>query len=203
MGSQRVRHDLVTQQQQDVIKNRWEDWSRERAKMSEKEGIAELISSVRFLKVGGGGIPRGGWQVLWWEEDEKWRRGREQHGLASRRTGRPPTTGPICSPQQEWCGIGGHGGQGRKEGSTSGGRGLPRWLSRKESACPCRRHRRYEFSPWVRKMPWRRKWQPTQVILPAESHGQRSLVRYSPWGCKDTDMTEGPSTHTCTLGRKE
>ena len=40
--------------------------------------------------------------------------------------------------------------------------GLPRWLSGKGSACQCRR---YEFSPWVRKIPWRREWQPTPVFL--------------------------------------
>ena len=35
--------------------------------------------------------------------------------------------------------------------------------------------------------PWRGKWQPTLVSLPGESHGQRSLVDYSPWGCKKSD----------------
>ena len=39
-----------------------------------------------------------------------------------------------------------------------------------------------EFNPWVRKIPWRRKWQPTQVFLPRKFHGQRSQVGYSPWG---------------------
>ena len=39
-------------------------------------------------------------------------------------------------------------------------------------------------------MPWRRKWQPTPVFLPGEFYGQRSLVGYSPWGCKELDMTE-------------
>ena len=38
------------------------------------------------------------------------------------------------------------------------------------------------FNPWVRKIPWRRKWQPTPVLLPGKSHGQRSLVGYSQWG---------------------
>ena len=42
----------------------------------------------------------------------------------------------------------------------------------------------------VEKIPWRRKWQPTPVFLPGEPHGQRSLVGYSPWGCKVSDMTE-------------
>ena len=46
------------------------------------------------------------------------------------------------------------------------------------------------FHPWVGKIPWRRKWQPTPVLLPGESHGWRSLVGYSPWGCKESDMTE-------------
>ena len=41
---------------------------------------------------------------------------------------------------------------------------------------------RHEFDPWVRKIPWRRKWQPTPVFLPGKSHGQRSLGGYSPWG---------------------
>ena len=36
--------------------------------------------------------------------------------------------------------------------------------------------------PWVGKIPWRRKWQPTPVLLPGKSHGQRSLLGYSPWG---------------------
>ena len=42
----------------------------------------------------------------------------------------------------------------------------------------------------VGKIPWRRTWQPTPVFLPGESHGQRSLVGYSPWGHQDSDMTE-------------
>ena len=41
------------------------------------------------------------------------------------------------------------------------------------------------FNPWVGKIPWRRKWQPTPVFLPGRSHGQRSLVGYSPWSCKE------------------
>ena len=44
--------------------------------------------------------------------------------------------------------------------------------------------KRLGFDPWVRKIPWRRKWQPTPVFLPWKSHGQRSLVGYSPWGRK-------------------
>ena len=58
--------------------------------------------------------------------------------------------------------------------------GLPGWHSGKESTCQCRRCRRGKFDPWVRKTPWSRKWQPTPVFLPGESHGQRSPTGYSP-----------------------
>ena len=46
------------------------------------------------------------------------------------------------------------------------------------------------FNSWVRKIPWRRKWQPTPVLLPGKFHGWRSLVGYSQWGCKESDTTE-------------
>ena len=59
--------------------------------------------------------------------------------------------------------------------------------SGKEPACQCRRPKRLRFDPWVRKISWRRAWQPTSVFLPGESHG---LAGYSPWGCKELDMTE-------------
>ena len=45
-----------------------------------------------------------------------------------------------------------------------------------------KRHKRCGFDPWVRKIPWKRAWQPTPVFLTGESHGQRSLWGYSPWG---------------------
>ena len=54
----------------------------------------------------------------------------------------------------------------------------------------CRRCRRPRFNPWVRKILWRKEWQPTLVFLPAEFHRQRSLSCYSPWGHKESDMTE-------------
>ena len=50
--------------------------------------------------------------------------------------------------------------------------------------------RETQVPSWVGKIPWRRKWQPTPVLLPGESHGRRSLVGYSPWGRKESDMTE-------------
>ena len=68
--------------------------------------------------------------------------------------------------------------------------GFPRGASGKEPACQCRRQKRREFDPWVRKIPRRRAWQPTPVFLPGESHGQRNLVGYSPQGRKESDTTE-------------
>ena len=50
--------------------------------------------------------------------------------------------------------------------------------------------RRPRFNPWIRTISWRRKWQPTPVFLPGKSHGQRGLVDYSPWSCKESDTTE-------------
>ena len=65
--------------------------------------------------------------------------------------------------------------------------GLPWWLRWLSVCLQCGRPR---FNPWVRKIPWRRKWQPTPVLLPGKSHGRRSLVGYSPQGHKESDMTE-------------
>ena len=56
----------------------------------------------------------------------------------------------------------------------------------KKYTCQCRR---WGFEPWVRKIPWRRKWQPNPVFLPAKSHGQRSLTGYSSLVLKELDMT--------------
>ena len=82
--------------------------------------------------------------------------------------------------------------------------GLPRWLSGKESACQCRTHKRWGINPWVGKTPRRRKWQPTPVLLPGKSHGQRSLVGSSAWGRRESDRNKWLSAHTHTLkGYKE
>ena len=62
--------------------------------------------------------------------------------------------------------------------------GLPRWFSGKESACQYQRH---GFDPWVGKIPWRRKWQPTPVFLSGESHGQTCLEGYSLWSHQESD----------------
>ena len=61
---------------------------------------------------------------------------------------------------------------------------LPKWCSGKESACQCRRRKRWGFHPWVRTISWSRKWQSTPVFLPGKFCGQRSLAGYTPWGCR-------------------
>ena len=60
-------------------------------------------------------------------------------------------------------------------------KGIPWWLSGKETACQAGA---CGFIPWVRKIPWRREWQPTLVFLPGKSHGQKSLAGFSPLGHK-------------------
>ena len=79
--------------------------------------------------------------------------------------------------------------------------GLPKWLSGEEPACQCRRCRRHGFNPWIRKIPWRRKRQPTPIFLPGKSHGQRSLTDYSPWGDKriKNNLTAKQETSTILL----
>ena len=54
--------------------------------------------------------------------------------------------------------------------------------------------KRHGFNPWVRKILWKRKWQPTSVFLPGKSHGQRNLAGYSPWGRKQLDMRNPPGS---------
>ena len=73
--------------------------------------------------------------------------------------------------------------------------GFPGGSAAKEPTHQCRRHR---FDPWVRKIPWRWKWQPIPVFLPGKSHGQRSLAGYSPRGYKESNTTEHASTYTPT-----
>ena len=73
--------------------------------------------------------------------------------------------------------------------------GLPRWLSGKESACNAGDTGDVGLIPGSGGSPGG-KWHPTPVFLPGESHGQRSLVDYSPWGRKESDMTE-TTAHAC------
>ena len=71
---------------------------------------------------------------------------------------------------------------------------LPRWLVVKNPPANAG-EKRCGFDPWVRKIPWRRAWQPTPVFLPGESHGQTRLVD-SPWSRKESDTTE-TTYHAC------
>ena len=73
------------------------------------------------------------------------------------------TLSTTVSPSPSWL---------EKSSPVTGENRLSRWLSGKESACQYRRSR---LSPWVGKIPWKRKWQLTPVFLPGKSHGQRSL----------------------------
>ena len=68
--------------------------------------------------------------------------------------------------------------------------GFPGGAGGKEFACQCRRCKRSKFDPWVRKIPWRRKWLPTPVFLLGKFQGQRSLVGYGPQCHKKLNMTE-------------
>ena len=87
------------------------------------------------------------------------------------------------------------GWRGRWEGGSGWGTHVNPWLfhfnvwqnslqikkKKKESTCQCRRRKKCRFDPWVRNIPWRRKWQPSPLFLPGKSHGQRSLAGYSLW----------------------
>ena len=65
--------------------------------------------------------------------------------------------------------------------------GLPWWLRWWRICLQCGRP---GFDPWVRKIPWRWEWLPTPVFLPREFHGQKRLVRHSPWDLKEWDVTK-------------
>ena len=75
---------------------------------------------------------------------------------------------------------------------------FPGGAGSKEPAWQCRRQKRCRFDPWVGKIPQRRKWQPTPVSLPGESHGQRSLTGQSVGPQKESDTTE--CMHTYAYG---
>ena len=78
--------------------------------------------------------------------------------------------------------------------------GLLRWRSGKEFSHQCWRCERCGFSPWIGKIPWRRKWKPTPVFLFGKFHGQRSLVGYRSWDPKELDATEHKHTTIRTTG---
>ena len=68
--------------------------------------------------------------------------------------------------------------------------GVPSDASSKEPTCQCRRHKGHWYDPQVGRIPGRRAWQPTPIFLPGDSHGQKSLAGYSPWGRKESDTTK-------------
>ena len=67
---------------------------------------------------------------------------------------------------------------------------FPRWRGGKQSTCQGSRGKRCRFDPWDRKILYSREWQPTPVFLPGKFHGQRRLVGYSSWGCKESDTID-------------
>ena len=73
---------------------------------------------------------------------------------------------------------------------------LPRWLSDKEHTCQCRR---WGFNPWVRKIPWRRKWQHFPVFLPGKSHEQRNLAGYIQFMGTQKSQTQLSDERTTTI----
>ena len=73
--------------------------------------------------------------------------------------------------------------------------GFLRGTNGEEHTCQCRRHKTCGFDLWVGKIAWRRAWQPTPVFLPGESHGQRTLVGYSPKSHKTQTLLKWLSTH--------
>ena len=86
------------------------------------------------------------------------------------------------------------------ESKCGWGLGFLGGASGRESACP-QKTRRRGFDPWVGKIPWRRKWHLTPVLVPGESHGQRSLAGYSPWVHKESDTTQHTGAHSLLTTR--
>ena len=117
--------------------------------------------------------PELGWRYRGCPVGPQGRTSSGQMRVRPERAGNAPQTDPTAQastrrpPEQEWDRY---------------FTGLPRRLGGKESACQHRRYKRCGFDVWLRKIPWRRKWQPTPVFLPGKSHGQRSLVDCSSWG---------------------
>ena len=70
--------------------------------------------------------------------------------------------------------------------------GLPRWLCDKKI---CLKTRRWGFNPWGRKIPWRRKWQPTPIFMPGKSLRQGNLAGYSSCGCKRVGLNLATKHH--------
>ena len=80
--------------------------------------------------------------------------------------------------------------------------GFPGGTSGKVSTCQSRRHKKCRFCPWVGKISWKRKKQPTPVFLPGKCQGQRSWAGYCPWGHEESDMTKQLSMRSCYHSKK-
>ena len=76
--------------------------------------------------------------------------------------------------------------------------GLPRWLSGQKKNLLANA-RDASSIPGLGRFPWRREWQPTAVFLPGESHGQRSLLGYSPWRLTESDTTGAAEHARCSV----
>ena len=113
-----------------------------------------------------------------------------------RRSQQMSAYGPLSSPMSD-SHTQQQGKQGKQILSPPFLYGQASLVAHKESACSAEAGPR--FNRWVRKIPWRREWQPTPVSLPGEFHGQRSLVGYSPQGCRESDRIDRPNTSTSSI----
>ena len=163
-------------------------------------GVGEMDSQVgREVREEGQGLLKKQWWMMWYESKE------EQNRCFGRQTGLSLNLGwwpPGCVTLGEWLSL--IASQSLSFSSAKPRHvsckdimktivcGLPWWLRWLRVCLQCGRP---GFHPWVRKIPWRREWQPTPVFWPGELHRQRSLAGYSPWDCKESGMTE-QLTHT-------
>ena len=74
--------------------------------------------------------------------------------------------------------------------------GFPHGTNDKESTCQCRRHKKLGFDPWIRKIPWRRRWQPFQYSCQEIPWAEEPGGLHFPWSDKASNMTEQLNTHT-------
>ena len=97
-----------------------------------------------------------------------------------------PTLGSVGHSVSFFCfnWVSGHVEPPRRPQEAAGGYRWHWWQR------TCLRPKRLRLDPWLEKIPWRREWQSTPVFLPGKSHGQRSLAGNSPWGHKESDVTE-------------
>ena len=107
-----------------------------------------------------------------------------QHACMHWRRTWQPTPVFLPGESQGWSSLVGCHLQGRTESDTT------EETQQQQQQQQCRRCKRCEFDPWVRKMPWSWKWQPAPVFLPGKLREQRSLAGHSPWGHRESGMTD-------------